>query len=135
MRSFNARQVVFGLMLVAVVASAFAYAGSSTPWAGSAYALVIPSASSPAPPIVSVALATPTSLMLTWEPDMTGDGAIPDVYRVVIDSVDGPVMPASPRELILTSLVPGSVHKYQVLAGRSSWSPSPTSKWSRRLRS
>jgi hypothetical protein len=114
MKPVNVRQIVFGLMVVAVAVSAFVYAGSSAPWAGSAYALVIPSASTPAPPTVTVGWATPTQLNLVWYPGVTG--ATPDHFYVTTDGVPSGIWPATAgsTEILVTPLVPGSTHTYQV---------------------
>ncbi|MEI8083987.1 MAG: hypothetical protein WCI74_19285 [Actinomycetes bacterium] len=122
MGSSRIRQLVFVLMVLAVAACGFAYAGSSTPWAGSSYAQ-LPTASTPAPPFVTQGTVTPTSVNFSFAPDLTIPGvAVPDVYVVVIDTMPTGATPAEPafwRVRDFYSLVPGSTHTYQVYAGRT----------------
>ncbi len=119
MRTINARQLVFALMVFSVAACGFAYAGNSTPWAGSALS-VLPTASTPAPPIVSAGTTTPTTMLLQWHPDMRIAGvATPDHYQVDIDGATEAVQLAVPTERLISGLVPGSTHVYQILGGRT----------------
>lgn len=108
-------------MILSVAAFGFAYAGSSTPWAGSALS-VMPTASTPAPPIVTKGAVTPTSLDFSFAPDLTIPGvAVPTHYYVVIDTMPTGATVAEPafwRVRNFYSLTPGSTHTYQVYAGR-----------------
>ena len=100
MRSIGVRQLVFGLMVLSVAACGFAYAGG-TRRRGPALCVCakLPTASTPAPPIVIRDWTTPTENVFYWEADMTIAGvATPDLYYVVADGVVGLPQPALPAE-------------------------------------
>jgi hypothetical protein len=100
-------------MVLSVAACGFAYAGNSTPWAGSALS-VMPTASTPAPPTVTVGWITPTQLNIVWYPGATGP--TPDKFYVTTDGISSGIYPATPgsTEILASPLVPGSTHTYHV---------------------
>jgi hypothetical protein len=116
MRTINARQVTFGLMIVVVAVCGFAYAGNSTPWAGAAFAAA-PGGSTPAPPVnIHATAVTPTTIHLAWSPAPFAEGvAVPWGYQLSVDGVADP-FGHSAAEATVTSLVPGTLHVYTVMA-------------------
>lgn len=122
MRSINARQVVFGLMVAAVALCSLAYANNSTPWTGSSAFAIPPAASTPAPPInFHKVSATPVTLTLGWSPDLASGATTPTSYQLSVDGVSVPTQTATWK--LISPLIPGSQHTYTVLAfafGRAS---------------
>jgi hypothetical protein len=116
MRSFTSRQMVFVAMVLTVLVGVIAYAGSSTPWAGSAFALA-PSGSTPAPPInLRASNVTPTSMTLSWDPDLSNGAPDPWGYLPTIDTTVTAHSSSLETSHTFSGLVPGSLHTYYVTA-------------------
>jgi hypothetical protein len=115
MRSMTTRQLVFGLMIVAVGICATVYAGNSAPWAGASFAGAAISSTPAKPEIASGPLTDPDTLHVVWGPSAIDPLPAPQWYSVTVENTTIPSTTSTSWPPV-EPLTPGSSHDATVVA-------------------